>query len=144
MRDAKSISSEVPSVAPWPRATLSVCWSVCKVAIRRTCVDTVIVLCGGASVLIVDVLTAIAIGARVGRLVLEEFEQTVESHSEQGAKNWANPVNPVVAVEAPRDNVRSKRPCWVQGGASIEDTCRDQSQAMKGRKRMLTSKLSHE
>lgn len=125
MRDAKSISSEVPSVAPWPRATLSVCWSACKVAIRRTCLNTVIVLGGGSSIFVVYVLTAIAIGARVGRLVLEEFEQTVESHSEQGAKKWANPVNPVVVVKSLRGNIRSKRPCWVQGAASIEDTCRD-------------------
>jgi len=82
-------------------------------AIRRTCVDTVIVMGGRFSIFVVDFLTTVAIGSRVGRLVLEELEQTVEAHGEQGAKKWANPVNPVITIEALRGNVRSKRPCRV-------------------------------
>jgi hypothetical protein len=45
-------------------------------------VDAVIVLGRRATVFVVDFLTAIAVSARVDRLVLEELEQTIETHGE--------------------------------------------------------------
>lgn len=70
--------------------------------------DTFIVLGGRASIFVVDVLTAIAISAWVGGLVLEELEQTVETHGEESTKKWTHPVDPVVAIEALRGNIGSE------------------------------------
>ena len=50
----------------------------------------------------------------VGGFVFEDFDEFIETSSDDGSKDRSNPVDPVVAVEGVVDDSRAERTCRVE------------------------------
>lgn len=59
----------------------------------------------------------------VGGLVFEDFDEFVESCGDDGAEHGAEPVDPVVVLEAEVYYCWSERTGWVQAAAGEVDAC---------------------
>jgi hypothetical protein len=51
---------------------------------------------------------AVTISTRVSSIVLKCLDEAVEQDSEKGAEQWANPVDPVVAIESAENDIGTK------------------------------------
>jgi hypothetical protein len=67
----------------------------------------------------VSLLAAVAVGARVGGLVLQKLDEAIEDHRQYGTKDRAHPVYPVGAVKGSQDNVWTEGARWVQRSAGV-------------------------
>lgn len=68
-------------------------------------------------------LVLVEVLARVGRLVLERFDQAVQDDGEERAEGRADPVDPMIAVERVRDDVWAEGARGVQAAAGEVDAC---------------------
>lgn len=66
--------------------------------------------------------SVVKILAGVRGLVLEGFDELVETAGEKGAKDRPNPVDPVVEGELMQDDTRTERAGWIQGATSVINT----------------------
>jgi hypothetical protein len=67
-------------------------------------------------------LPAITVCIRIGGLVLQSFDETIEHDGEDCSKQWTNPVNPMVAIKGVQNDVRTKRAGWIERPASEKNT----------------------
>lgn len=64
-----------------------------------------------------------AVLARVDLLVAEELDKVVVARRDTGAHHGTQPVDPVVAGEAPSGHGGTEAACRVEGAAGEEDAC---------------------
>lgn len=61
--------------------------------------------------------TPVKVGTRIGSLILQSLDKTIETDGQKSSQGRANPVDPMVAIERVENHVRTKRTSGVEASA---------------------------
>lgn len=93
------------------------CHTPCRTVVRRqgiridlraqlTSIPRATSVVVGIAVIVTN-FVPVTVSTRIGCLVLQKLDQSVEEHSNNSSKERSDPIDPVVVVEVPENNVRA-------------------------------------